>query len=115
MHNSEEIEGYIGLIGHKVFKESLKPFKSGNKHNTVSGIIEHPQLKIPAFTFIDDDSYVECRRCIGVASKEGIDFTFINDTTQKGINKALLILMLNGMGFSIIIIKIILDLINGKF
>ena len=51
-------------VGDKVAKlESGKPFKSGNKWNTVKEIINHPLLNIPAFTFIEDDSYVECRRC----------------------------------------------------
>ena len=40
-----------------------KPFKSGFQINTVKGIVEHPILKIPAYTFEEDDSYVECRRC----------------------------------------------------
>ena len=47
----------------KVCKDSGRPFKSGNKVNTVKGIIIHPVLNIPAFTFLDDDSYVEIRRC----------------------------------------------------
>jgi len=40
-----------------------KPFKSGLKVNTVRGVIDHPILLIPAFVFMEDDSYVECRRC----------------------------------------------------
>ena len=52
------------MIGKKVFKEkSGKPFKSGQKINTVKGITNHPQLDIPAFIFEKDDSYVECRSC----------------------------------------------------
>lgn len=58
-------------IGHKVFKIStknrnttkVKPFKSGQKFNTVKGVIYHPILNIPAYIFEEDDSYVECRRC----------------------------------------------------
>jgi len=60
---------YESMIGCKVRKTSgknhqnePKPFKSGLKINTVKGIITHPQLGIPAFTFYEDDSYVECRR-----------------------------------------------------
>jgi len=52
---------YIGRQVHK--RRSHKPFKSGEKINTVAGIIVHPQLNIPAFTFIEDTSYVECRKC----------------------------------------------------
>ena len=52
------------IIGDKVYKVSGKPFKSGKKVNTVSSIGIHPKLNIPVFYFIEDDSYVECRRCI---------------------------------------------------
>lgn len=41
-----------------------KPFKSTKKINTIKGIINHPILNIPAYTFVEDDSYVECRRCV---------------------------------------------------
>jgi len=57
-------------IGKKVMKKSHKegnepkPFKSGSKVNTVKGVINHPILNIPAYTFVEDESYVECRRCI---------------------------------------------------
>lgn len=44
---------YTIYIGRKC-KKNNKPFKS---------VISHPLLLIPAFTFIEDDSYVECRRC----------------------------------------------------
>lgn len=58
-------------IGQKVRKASgrsnqlsSKPFKSGNKVNTVKEIVNHPQLNVPAFTFLEDDSIVECRKCL---------------------------------------------------
>lgn len=64
---------YVSYIGKKVSKgkgyslgetsKKPKPFKSGSLINTVNGIINHPVLNIPAFTFNEDDSYVECRRC----------------------------------------------------
>lgn len=55
---------FENLIGKKVCKPlSGKPFKSGLKVNTVKGIVNHPVLNIPAFTFVEDESYVECRRC----------------------------------------------------
>jgi hypothetical protein len=61
-------------IGQKVRKTSgnnntkqPRPFKSGRKFNTVKGLVQHPTLNIPAFTFEEDDSIVECRRCILVA------------------------------------------------
>lgn len=50
-------------IGMKVKKGSGKPFKSRLTENTVSGIMTHPLLLIPCFTFLEDDSYVEVRRC----------------------------------------------------
>jgi hypothetical protein len=55
-------------IGEKVCKTSKnntepKPFKSGLKINTIKGVINHPILNIPAYTFYEDDSYVEVRRC----------------------------------------------------
>jgi len=64
----EEHEINIGL---KVFKhKSGKPFKSGLKVNTVKGVINHPILNIPAYTFEEDDSYVECRRCKILSEEE---------------------------------------------
>jgi hypothetical protein len=67
--NEVSIETFISNIGmktHKTSKEGTvpKPFKSGLKTNTIKGVIEHPELKIPAYTFEEDDSYVECRRCV---------------------------------------------------
>lgn len=59
--NTQNFEAYIGKQVSK--QKSGKPFKSGNKINTVKGIINHPQLNISAFTFLEDDSYVECRKC----------------------------------------------------
>ena len=65
-----EHKDYSGYIGKKVHKpKSDRPFKSGFKINTVKGVIEHPILGIPAYTFEEDDSYVECRRCAVAASK----------------------------------------------
>lgn len=53
-------------IGTKVRKTSPKPFKSGLKINTIKGYIIHPLLKTTSYTFEEDDSYVEARRCIEV-------------------------------------------------
>ncbi len=65
------IETFICNIGKQVKKRSQKdnklepkPFKSGSKINTIKDIINHPILQIPAYLFEEDDSYVECRRCI---------------------------------------------------
>lgn len=54
---------YIEFINKKVIKKSGKPFKSQFKVNIVKDIINHPILNIPAFTFYEDDSYVDCRSC----------------------------------------------------
>lgn len=58
------VEDYKKNIGSKVHKHmSGKPFKSGLVVNTIKGVINHPHLNIPAYTFEEDESYVECRRC----------------------------------------------------
>jgi hypothetical protein len=56
-------------IGKKTRKTSMnnrepKPFKSGFKINTIKGVIDHPKLNCLAYIFEEDESYVECRRCI---------------------------------------------------
>ena len=50
-------------IGTKVTKTSKKPFKSKLLINTIKGYDEHPILKIPAYTFVEDNSFVESRKC----------------------------------------------------
>jgi len=57
------IQKYESWIGSTVSKVSGRPFKSGLKVNTVKGVTDHNVLHIPAFTFFEDDSIVECRRC----------------------------------------------------
>jgi hypothetical protein len=57
-------EAFKYVIGQRVRKiSSGKPFKSGNKVNTVIGIIKHPRIDVLAFTFAEDDSYVACHIC----------------------------------------------------
>lgn len=58
-----KIENPLLTIGKRVIKGSGRPFKSGQKINTVKGIIDHPKLHIPCFTFNEDESIVEIRRC----------------------------------------------------
>lgn len=64
------LEDYEQMIGQRVTKKRggrmPKPFKSKLTVNTVKDIINHPILNIPAFTFEEDDSFVECRRCFEV-------------------------------------------------
>lgn len=59
----------LANIGKKVRKTSKegtepKPFKSKLKVNTIKGVVKHPILQIPAYTFEEDESIVECRRCV---------------------------------------------------
>lgn len=61
---------YTKNIGYRVIKHhpsdgklSQNKFKSGLYVNTVKGVINHPQLNMPAYTFEEDETYVECRRC----------------------------------------------------
>ncbi|MDA3780199.1 MAG: hypothetical protein PF487_08310 [Bacteroidales bacterium] len=72
---------YETNIGRRVNKpKSGKPFKSGFLINTVKGVINHPILNIPAYTFEEDDSYVECRRCGVIAT--AIALTASNEHTE---------------------------------
>lgn len=59
------------LVGKLVRKKSgnnntlaPKPFKSGKKANTVKEVVVHPVMGTPAYSFMEDDSVVECSRCI---------------------------------------------------
>lgn len=64
------IEFFKKNIGRRVCKTTIrdfsepKSFKSGNKVNTILDVIDHPKLHIPAYVFEEDNSYVECRRCV---------------------------------------------------
>ena len=68
----EQLLEYQENVGKKVQKCSItrnnnreirNPFKSGFMINTITGVIDHPILNIPAYTFEEDNSYVECRKC----------------------------------------------------
>jgi hypothetical protein len=48
-------------IGKKVYKPSGKPFKSGEKVNTIKGITINPHTDEPAYTFLEDESIVDAR------------------------------------------------------
>jgi len=57
-------------IGKQVCKCSVrdkrinrKPFKSGQLINTIKDVVTHPILGVLAYTFEEDNSMVECRRC----------------------------------------------------
>lgn len=51
-------------IGKRVKKKSGKPFKSGEKVNTVTGIVVVKELgDVACYTFVEDEAWVECFRC----------------------------------------------------
>ena len=73
------------MIGKKVAKQqpkkekfTKKKFKSGLYVNTILSITIHSILQIPAFTFEEDDSIVECRRCKIVTLEEINEFSLRN-------------------------------------
>lgn len=101
------MEDYTLNIGKRVQKCTIShrspynpnPFKSGQKINTVKAVIDHPILHIPAYTFVEDDSYVECRRCEVVNEYTAVQQNIIAEilknspdkiiiTVQKGIGKS---------------------------
>jgi hypothetical protein len=59
----------IYSTGTKVIKLSHKPFKSGSVVNNVKEVVTHVQTGLPGYTFIEDDSVVECRRVISTTSE----------------------------------------------
>jgi len=70
---------YENNIGEKVGKQNVKKgvkifnrkkFKSTNLINTIKGVVGHPELGIPAYTFEEDESYVECKRCKILSEEE---------------------------------------------
>ena len=50
-------------IGKLVVKRSGKPFKSGLKTATVKDVVQSPYTEEEAYTFIEDDSIVNCCMC----------------------------------------------------
>jgi len=86
-HLGKSIADYELNIGKRVCKATQrkygngKPFRSGNKVNTIKGVIMHPIMHIPSYTFVEDDSYVECRRCVIVVDNEKTNITIGMDLT----------------------------------
>ena len=85
------------LIGFKVRETSKnnkepKQFKSGFKYNTVKGVIKHPILNTYAFTFEEDDSYVECSRCQLVEKVFDLPPRFIYDEKIESLKKEISVL-----------------------
>ena len=79
---SQPREFFLDNIGKRVRKDTNKPFKSKSKWNTVTGVI-HVRVPIkpntgfkvtpignpayvlvPAYIFKEDESHVECWRCV---------------------------------------------------
>lgn len=58
----QKLDDVQRLISKQVHKPSGKPFKSGHKVNTVSGVVDHAFTNHWAYTFVEDDSAVECFR-----------------------------------------------------
>lgn len=70
MKDYESVKEFIPNIGKKVTKCSItdrednnSKFKSGLLENTIKGLTIHEFLETPAYTFEEDESNVECRRC----------------------------------------------------
>jgi hypothetical protein len=64
--SKEAFEECYRMIGSRVRKRSNKPFKSTTKVNRVKSIVIHEQSGLFGFKFEDDDSVVECWRCVPV-------------------------------------------------
>ena len=74
----EQVAEWRSWVGRKVWKKGgrpgtpaqPKPFKSGQKINTVKGVELNGYSGHLAFTFEEDDSRVECFRCSLAPTKE---------------------------------------------
>jgi len=56
-------------VGKKVKKESGKPFKSTFLINTVKDVVINPNTNNKAFSFIEDESLVDCHQCISAINE----------------------------------------------
>jgi DNA-binding transcriptional regulator YhcF (GntR family) len=61
------------IVGHKVIKKSLKPFKSKLKVNTIKEITINPNTQKEAYTFLEDDSIVDSYQCISFQNFESLE------------------------------------------
>jgi len=59
---SSDLNYLNSLIGEIVYKTSGKPFKSGNKFNTVKGIVVNQNTQLYGFVFEEDESIVDCHQ-----------------------------------------------------
>lgn len=70
IYTEADVASWMSMIGQRVWKNPKttskfepKPFKSGLKVNTVTGVVVHEQTGGWGFTFAEDVSVVECWRC----------------------------------------------------
>lgn len=71
-------------------KRASKPFKSGNKQNTVKDLIVSPYTNKLAFIFNEDDSCVDCDQCCLAFIEENTSNLMqivVQPSTPKGFNK----------------------------
>ena len=61
-NDPNQVAAWFALVGKVVVKKSRKTFKSGKSTATVKGMMQHPTLDVPCFTFLEDESYVACWR-----------------------------------------------------
>lgn len=54
---------YKNWVGKRVVKKSKKPFKSGHRIATVKEVTINPFSDKIAFSFLEDDSVVNCELC----------------------------------------------------
>jgi len=91
-------DDYKTMIGKVVTKctgnanRISKPFKSGLKENTVKDLIINPHTNNIAFTFVEDDSCVDCKICYLAFREENLSSTMqimAQPHTPEGFNKSL--------------------------
>ena len=64
--------------GVRVEKLSGKPFKSGHKINTVKGLTYNPHSGELAYTFIDDESMVDCHQVYSIQDEIDLNNPWIH-------------------------------------
>ncbi len=89
----EDVVRWNGMVGQRVWKNPKteskfepKPFKSGSKFNTVKAVVVHEQTGRPGFSFVEDESVVECFRCsIAPLAVQKIGDGFVANHNHEGI------------------------------
>jgi hypothetical protein len=57
------MNNYNDWVGKQIVKRSKKPFKSTLKIGTVKSLDINPNTNKQAFSFLEDDSLVDCQQC----------------------------------------------------